>query len=255
MANAKIKVLVVDDDRRMIKTICDILNIKGYETEAAYSGEEALEKLKSAKSDNFDCVFMDIKMPGISGIETLKIIKGIMPDIPVVMMSAYADEEQIAEGKKLGAYAVLTKPLNFQMILSFLSLIRKEESILVVDDDPAFCKTIKDILEVKGYRVKTESNPENVMSHMEENYKLTVLLDLKLGNVSGLDVLKDIRAKYPSKPVVLITGYRDEMADSIKKGMQIGAYTCLYKPLEIEKLLRLIEDIRREKVGAALEKK
>lgn len=243
----KIKVLVVDDDRRMVKTICDILKVKGYEALQAYTGEEAIEKVKSEIPD---CVLMDIKMPGINGVEALKMIKDISPNLPVLLMSAYATEELIKEGKQQGAYTVLTKPIDIQMVLLFLSLLRKEESILVVDDDPAFCKTLMDILHSRGYRVETEADPEKVLGHMEQDYKLVVILDLKLGNANGLDVMKAIRAKYPSKPVVLVTGYREEMADSIRKGLEIGAYTCLYKPFEMEELFRFIKEISHKKIKA-----
>lgn len=245
----KTKVLVVDDDRRMVKTICDILNVKGYEAIAAYTGEEAVEKVKSDKPD---CVLMDIKMPGINGVEALKMIKGISPDLPVVLVSAYATEEVEAEAKEQGAHAVLSKPVDIQMVLSFLSLLRKEESVLVVDDDPAFCKTLKEIFQLRGFRVETEIDPAKVLGHMEKDYKLAVVLDLKLGNSNGLEVLKDIRAKYPSKPVVLVTGYGEEMADSIEKGYRIGAYTCLYKPVEIDSLLATIKEISSKKLRAVL---
>lgn len=245
----KLKILVVDDDRRMVKTICDILTVKGHESIEAYNGEEAVTK---ARDQQPDCVLMDIKMPGIDGVEALKIIKTTFPELPVVLMSAFATPNQVEEAKKQGAYTVLTKPINIQVLLSFLSLMRKEESILVVDDDPAFCRTIKDILEAKGYRVETEMNAARVLDHLERAYKLAVVLDLKLGNANGLDVLREIRAKYPSKPVIMVTGYGGEMAASIAKGEQIGAYACLYKPLEIEQLIGIIEEVSRRKQQALL---
>ena len=239
------KILVVDDDRRIVKTTCDILNIKGHQAIAAYSGEEGVEKLRNERPD---CVLMDIRMSGISGVEAMKRMKEIVPDLPVVLVSAYATEDAIKAAESAGAYAVLSKPLNFQMILSFLSLLRKEESILVVDDDPNFCKTLKDLLTMRGYRVETESEPQKVLGHLEQGYKLAVVLDLKLGAVDGTDVLKAVRAKYPTKPVVLVTGYREEMANSIEKARRIGAYTCLYKPLEMDAMFQLIEEIRNKKL-------
>jgi DNA-binding NtrC family response regulator len=245
----KLKILVVDDDRRMVKTICDILKVKGYEPIEAHSGEEAVARVTEKKPD---CLLMDIKMPGIDGVEALQLIKTTFPDLPVVLMSAFATPEQEEKAKEQGAYSVLTKPINIQVLLSFLSLLRKEESILVVDDDPAFCRTIKDILQEKGYKVETEMNAENVLGHMERNYNLAVVLDLKLGNADGLDVLKEIRAKYPSKPVILVTGYGGEMAASIAKGEAIGAYACLNKPLEIDRLVGIIEEVSLRKKQALL---
>ena len=63
----------MDDDRRMVKTICDVLKVKGYEAIEAYSGEEALKKVKA---DIPDCILMDIKMPGINGVEALQTHQG-----------------------------------------------------------------------------------------------------------------------------------------------------------------------------------
>ena len=244
------KILVVDDDRRIVKTTCDILKIKGYESVAAYTGEEGVEKVKADARGGVlpDCVLMDIKMPGISGVEAMKQMHEIAQALPVVLISAYATEDLMEEAKQAGAYAVLNKPIDFQMILSFLSMLHKEESILVVDDDPNFCKTIRDILTLRGYRVETENSTQHVMNELEISYKLVVVLDLKLNDANGLELLQQIRAKYPSKPVVLVTGYRQEMADSIEKGRQIGAYTSLYKPFETEGLLNLIEEIRVNKL-------
>ncbi len=245
----KTKVLVVDDDRRMVKTVCDILKVKGFDALEAYTGEEAVERVRS---DGPDCVLMDIRMPGMNGVDALRMIKGISPDLPVVLMSAYATEEQATEAKAQGAYTVLNKPVDIQIVLSFLSLLRKEKSILVVDDDPLFCKTLKDILQTRGFRVETEVDPKKALGHMENDYKLAMVLDLKLGEKDGLDVLREIRGKYPTKPVVLVTAYNDEMSSSIEKGLKIGAYTCLYKPFEAEALIRSLEEIRRMKLASML---
>jgi CheY-like chemotaxis protein len=117
----KLKVLVVDDDRRMVKTICDILQFKGFETEQAYCGEEAVEKVKE---DGLDCVLMDLKMPGIDGIETLKIVREMKRDLPVLLMSAYATAEQSEEARREGAHALLAKPIDIQAALLFISELK-----------------------------------------------------------------------------------------------------------------------------------
>ncbi len=248
----KVRVLIVDDDRAMVKTISDILLISGFEPLQAYTGEEALE---TVKAEEVDCVLMDIKMPGINGDEALEMMKQHAPDLPVILMSAYPTEELEAQCRQRGASAVLTKPIDIELIVSLLGLLRKEDSILVVDDDPLFCRTLGDLLRTRGFAVTTETNPDNVLGHLQENYKLAVLLDLKLGTKSGLDILRAIREEYPSKPVVFITGYRDEMNDVIKQGLEIGAYTCLYKPVETEHLFSTIEEIGRKKIAFALQER
>ena len=247
--DGKLKILVVDDDRRMVRTICDILQVKGYEPLPAYCGEEAVMMVQQQE---FDCVLMDIRMPGIDGVAALKRIKEVAPDTPVVLMSANASDGQLAEAKLLGAAAVLTKPIDFQQVLSFLSLLRKEESILIVDDDPAFARTLKEILRTNGYQVKTAEDPAMAFAQMEQEYQLVVILDLKLGTVDGLNLLKEVRGRYPGKPVVLLTSEGEKMSASIAQGMQVGAYTCLYKPFAVETLIGIIDDISQRKRNALL---
>jgi DNA-binding NtrC family response regulator len=243
------KILVVDDDRRIVKTTCDILKFKGYEPIPAFTGEEGIEKVRSATPD---CVLMDIKMPGINGVEAMKRMKEIAPSLTIVLVTAYATEDLMEEAKQAGAYAVLSKPVNFQMILSFLSLLAKEENVLIVDDDPDFLTTLKGVLTLRGYRVKTESEPDNVLGRLEEDSSFVVLLDLKLGNVNGVDVLERIREKYPDKPVIMVTGYPQEMSESVAKGLRLGAYSCLYKPFEVDSLIGLVEEIRLKKLKSLL---
>lgn len=116
--NKCLRVLLVDDDRQMVKTLADIMRVKGYETTTAFSGEEAVEK---ARSCGPDCVLMDIKMPGISGIEAFKRIRSFAPALPIALMSAYVTEGQIAEARKEGVDLVLSKPVDILAMLSFLS--------------------------------------------------------------------------------------------------------------------------------------
>lgn len=245
----KLKVLVADDDRRMVRTLCDILRVKGFGAVSAFNGEEAVAKVQSEKPD---CVLMDIRMPGIDGVKTLKLIRDISPDLPVVLMSAYATDAQVAEAKEHGAETVLSKPIDIQQVLSFISLLRKEKSVLIVDNDPAFSRTLKEILQANGCRVATEEDTKKVLSHMEQEYQLVVLIDLKLGAADGLDVIRQVRARYPEKPVILLTSERHEMSTAIEQGMQVGAYTCLYKPLALDHLLEIINDISRRKRNVLL---
>ena len=75
---------------------------------------------------------------------------------------------------------------------------------------------------------------------------------MKLNDISGLEVLEEIRAQHPHLPVVLVTGYRQEMAQAIEAALKIGAYTCLYKPFQIEGLLQVVAEIRRQELSRIL---
>ncbi len=243
-----LRILVVDDDQRMAKTLADILKVKGYQAETAHSGVEALEKVAGKP---FDCVLTDIKMPEVNGVELYRAIKGRQPDLPVVLMTAYSSDSLVAEGLDEGVVGVLTKPLDIGMLLTFFSFLRQERSVVIMDDDADFCRTLGDILRLRGFGVTRIADPRQVMEGLEANGDV-VLLDMKLNGINGLDVLRTIREKYPRLPVILVTGNREEMSPAIEAGLELNAYTCLYKPFEIENLLEVLSQIRRGELGRVL---
>ena len=243
-----LRILVVDDDQRMAKTLADILKAKGYQVETAHSGAEALDQVAGKP---FDCVLSDIKMPGVNGVELYQAIKAMQSDLPVVLMTAYSSNSLVREGLEEGAVAALTKPLDMGMLLAFFSFLRRERSVVIVDDDDDFCRTLGDILRVRGFGVTGITDPHQVMEGLRADGDV-VLLDMKLNGINGLDVLRTIRKKCPRLPVILVTSCQEEMSPAIGAALKLGAYTCLYKPLEIEALLEVLSQVRRRELGRVL---
>lgn len=244
----KINILVVDDDRRMAKTIVDILIVKGYAADIAYSGSEALEAIKNR---NYDCILTDIKMPSMNGIEFYLKLKELHPDIPVLMMTAYTTNELVKQGIEEGAIGVVNKPLDINQLLFFFSALRKERTVVIIDDDPNFCQTIGDILRNRCYSVVEISEIDQILDHIESDNQVT-LLDLKLNSISGLDIIPQLKEKYPDNQIVIVTGYREEMSEAINKALEFDAYACLYKPLQIDHLLKVLSDIHHQSLRKQL---
>jgi len=234
----------VDDDRRMTHTLADILHVSGYNAMEASSGMDALDKVYAMK---FDCVLSDIKMPGMDGVELHRRLREIQPGLPVVLMTAYAADELIDRGLEDGVAGVLDKPLDINHLLGFFTSMAKNRTIVIVDDDEVFCRTLDDILHQRGFRVAQITDPTLDMNLITTDAQV-ILLDLKLNHVNGLDVLKDIRKNNPTLPVLLVTGYREEMKDSINAALKINAYACLYKPLEIPQLLETLAHLQKERL-------
>ena len=113
MAEEKIKILVVDDDLAVCQFLCDFLQQKGYEPVRAFSGEEALRKLKP---ENPRLVLLDYSMPGLTGLETLTHIRAKDPKIGVIMVTAVQDEAVWKQAQALGAYAYVLKPVDFKYL-------------------------------------------------------------------------------------------------------------------------------------------
>lgn len=121
MSLSNLKILVVDDNERLCKNLVDILDVKGYEVTTTYDGSQAIEIFQNNK---FDVVLMDVKMPGISGIETLKILKQIAKDIFVIMITAFADDIFYKQGLSDGDFEVIQKPMDIDRLLGMLENIK-----------------------------------------------------------------------------------------------------------------------------------
>ena len=248
--NQKLRILLVDDDRRIVSTLADILALPGYVTTGTFSAEEAIEKVKQV---SFDCVLTDIKMPGMNGVELFQELHKHQPGLPVIFMTAYAADDLIRQGMEWGAVGVMNKPLDIHQLLGFLAALDNEHVVTVVDDDPAFCGTLADILERRGYHVAKVTDPHMDIDKMIESAQI-VLLDMKLNEVSGYDVLKKIRVRHQELPVLLVTGFRQEMTAAIQKALELNVFTCLYKPLVIPELLQKLAEIQSARLKVLLKK-
>ena len=125
-----LRILVVDDDRTMAKTLASIFRVKGYEAVVAHSGSEALNKMAGgpfgyARNGSFDCVLSDIRMPEMDGVELYRAIKARWPDLPMVLITAYSADRLVEEGLEEGAVAAFTKPVDIDALLALFSSLHR----------------------------------------------------------------------------------------------------------------------------------
>lgn len=120
------RLLLVDDEKSFIETISKRLDKKGYTLESAFSGDDALKKLKNNKM--IDVVVLDVKMPGKDGIETLKEIKKTYPLVEVIMLTGHATVESAIDGMKLGAFDYLMKPCELEDLMKKIDEAKLKKS-------------------------------------------------------------------------------------------------------------------------------
>ena len=243
----KASILIVDDNVSLTKTMSFALKHKGYVVTTAKDGREAIAKVKEQP---FVMIFMDIKMPLLNGVETYKEIKAIRPEAVVMMMTAYAVEDLVAEALEEGAYGIVYKPLDIKKVLGTIEEVRQAKKgalILVVDDDPGTCTTLKNILVKKGYAVSTIYTGEEAIAIAKEQAHDILFIDMKLPTINGLETYLAIKEANPKAVAIMITGYRQETDALVKQAIENDAYTCLYKPLDMEELLKLVDEICKRK--------
>ena len=113
--NEKIRILLVDDEEQFVKNMARILKVRGFAVSTAFSGYDAVDAVKSESA--FDVVLLDIKMPGLDGIETLREIKTCAPHTEVIMLTGHATAESAVEGLKSGAADYLMKPTHIDELI------------------------------------------------------------------------------------------------------------------------------------------
>jgi two-component system, OmpR family, response regulator len=122
-------VLVVDDEEDFVDAIVDRLRDRGLETEGVSRGKDALELLNQR---DFDVCILDVMMPGMDGIETLREMKEKKPSLAVIMLTAHGSVDSGLQGLQLGAYNYLIKPFPFEDLLAQLSLAYEHK---LIDDE------------------------------------------------------------------------------------------------------------------------
>jgi DNA-binding NtrC family response regulator len=122
----EMSVLVVDDEKDFLDVLTKRLRKRKLNLSVAHSGEEAIQIVGSVP---LDVVVLDMRMPGMDGLETLREIKKINPAIEVIMLTGHANVETAVEGMELGAFDYLMKPVDFDELLYKLQDAYKKKTM------------------------------------------------------------------------------------------------------------------------------
>lgn len=146
MKNNELSILIIDDDKFILEYIYDLLKTVGY---MPYTIDNPLEAFEVFKNRQFSCVLSDIKMQGISGIELLKKIHSLDPDIPVLLMTGYAEIDTAVKAMQEGAFDFVIKPFSSEYLLNCIKKAFRHYKALEAE------KSYKYLLE-NSVRSKTE---------------------------------------------------------------------------------------------------
>lgn len=141
----KANILLVDDEEEFLKVLSQRLEGRGMKVDTSTTGEAAIEK---AKAKGFDAIVLDLAMPGVDGMETLKRIKNDNPDLQIIMLTGHATVDKSVEAIKEGAVDFMEKPVDLNKLLKKIEEA-KNQRVLIVEKQHE--EKIKDILKSKGW--------------------------------------------------------------------------------------------------------
>lgn len=219
------KVLVVDDEKIIRDFLAKFFAIEGIEVTCVEGGFEAIEIAKTA---HFDMIFLDVRMPKIDGVETLKALKKITGDnTKFIMMTGYSIDDLLKKLDNEKIEAFIKKPFEIKELQAILEDYCKQKycekftNILIIEKEPAVSDLFGKLL--KDYNLTIVKNGEDALSQVSSKDFNLVISDLLLNDMSGLEAYTKIKALKPNLDIILIMG-DTKNKDHIIKG-------CLFKQI------------------------
>jgi len=235
-------ILVIDDDAVMCETLVDILKEKGYDAEAMVGGDGVIGTLEKKA---YDIVLLDFKMPKKNGLEVFREIKKARPETIVIIMTAYSLEKMMEQCLVEGAFGILHKPLYINDVVKQIEAAKDGILVMVVDDDPKIRESLCDLLEEKGYHVTVANDGKDAIEKAKKMPQHILIVDLKLPVLNGIETYMFMKRINPKVRAILMTAYREEAAYLVNGAIDRDIYTCLYKPVNPDSIVTLIEGISR----------
>ncbi|MEA1982195.1 MAG: response regulator, partial [Campylobacterota bacterium] len=266
------RVLIVDDNRTWHDILSSTLMTFSIEADHAYSGSEAIEKLKGCGAD-YDLVLLDWNMPGLDGIETiieLEKVCGKKHPIAIIMVSAFRQESISKLAKEVGVDFFLQKPVNPSLLNDALSTIFLENhkikesteelddtlkhnvdvldgvNILLAEDNKTNQFVVMGLLEDSGVEIEIANNGEEAVALYKANpqkYAL-ILMDLQMPVMDGFEATKIIRELNKKIPIIALTA--NAMVEDIERTQKAGMQEHVNKPINVDKLYQaLIKHIEK----------
>ena len=202
---SKRRILIVDDDRLMVRTLRDILSLRGWETDGVHSGEEAVA---AVRINEYAVVLMDVRMSGMTGVEALREMRALRPDLRVILMTAYAATELLAQAERDGALHVFPKPVELERLMDTLdAVIADARCVLIVDDDADFLRTLADLVAARGYGTLRAGTLDEALALLQAQLPGAVMLDLRLDGLEPRENVLAIKSVSPAVALILYSGH------------------------------------------------
>ena len=261
------KILVIDDESPILSLFQRIIARPGWQVDVALSGQEGVARFREG---SHDMVFLDLNMPDVDGVETLREIRHISHTVPVYITTGYyerfTDRLKALENEDgTMAYEILHKPIDPAIVRilvdnfsdpdeaggrempSGVSALAKK--VLVIDDDEAIRKSFLLALEDTAYGVQTAASGEAGIERVRQGGFGLIYLDLKMPGINGVETLKQIREIDGSVPIYIITAFHQEFFGPLEEAKAAGlSFELFRKPMGSDQIVMLTKSVLDEPI-------
>jgi FixJ family two-component response regulator len=237
---------VVDDDESTRRSTVLLINSFGFQA----AGFESAEKLlQSGQLGETVCLIIDVRMPGMNGLQLQSHLAAAGYKIPIIFITAYDDRESRRRAMQAGAVAFLAKPFNDKLLLQTLrsalpeQLNAKANLISVVDDDESIRRTMTLLIQSFGFQAAVFDSAETLLKSHQLHETSCLVIDLQMPGMNGLQLQSHLACLGYTIPIIFVTAYDNK--ESRQQAMQAGAVAFLSKPFDDELLLETIRGTLR----------
>ncbi len=238
-------ILIVDDDQDHAESVADILSLRNYHVEIALSGEEAIRRFRQTE---FDVTLMDVRLPGIDGVQTLFEFRKLRPSAHVIMMTGFSMERLLSDALNGGAVGVLHKPFAADELLDRLEEVKPRGLVVVGNDDVGVANDISDLLSRTGYRAEIARNGDEVVAKVQSTDCDCLIMDLELPLLSAIAVLRGLDDATRTVPIILLV---PRLTHPASLPGSLIAERVLIKPFDPAVLLDAVDEIVEARHAAA----
>jgi len=250
--NARIRLLLVDDERDFLNSTSRALERRGFDVGTAADAKAALRLIEER---GFDVVVLDVLMPGMPGDELFRRIKELRPGLPVIMLTGHGTVQQAFQISREGVFEYLGKPCEVDELARVARAAAGgaaaapaqtaageagEVRLLIVDDETELLESLGATLRRRGMRVATAASAAQALERLNDRLFDVVVLDVKMPGMDGIELLGRIKAAQPAAEVILLTGH--PTAATGVQGIRGGAFDYLTKPYDTEELAGRIRE-------------
>lgn len=234
--------LIVDDNRALAENLAELLEAEGYRTRLFHDPHAVLREEGGGLC--FDVALLDVRMPGMDGVTLQRLLMAKHPAARFVLMTAYADDQRLSQGRAAGACAVLTKPVPLDQLFAALGDAGSRE-LLLIEDDAGFRAALSEALAQNGYRCIAASSAEEARRLLDaaQQKPAAAVIDVRLPDANGARLAGEL-SRALKLPCILITGWEPEEPARIAGGDTL----LIVKPFSPDTLLRALAELRRADV-------
>ena len=249
---------VVDDDESVRRTTTRLVESFGFRTAAFESAETFLG---SGHLYDTLCLIVDVRMPGMNGLQLQSQLAAVGCSIPIIFITAHDDKESRRRAMQAGAIAFLGKPFSDEQLLQGIRLALYEfgdepgsagKFISIIDDDESIRRTATRLIESFGFRTGAFESAEMFLNSSHLHDTSCLIVDVRMPGMNGLQLQRQLAAADSRIPIIFMTAYEDK--ESHRLAMQAGAVAFLAKPFTDEQLLQWIRTALRQEKGSMEER-